>query len=421
MIPTKRPISTTQDDSAATTAAAVSTNCPANTATTTNTNTTATTTTAVCSNEQALTATTTADAVVDNKKKNSLDELRRYSEVVADTGDFESIKKYSPHDATTNPTLLLQASHLEQYRPLLDEAIQYGKRIVGSADDLLPSSALIDAVCDKLAVNFGCEILKIVPGVVSTEVNASLSFDSEGSVRKARQLIDLYKQAGYEKDRILIKMASTWEGCQAAKQLEVEGIHCNMTLLFCKAQAMAAAEAGATLISPFVGRILDWHIATDKAAGGDGSSVGQGPNDPGVLSVQEIFNYYKTNNYKTIVMGASFRNIEEIIGLCGCDKLTISPKLLQALSDDTRGELVPTLDKEDNNNKNITTATTDEEDGVVGVKRVKHETTCIDEPTFRWMLNCDKMASDKLSDGIRSFNADLDKLRVVVAKVLAEK
>jgi transaldolase len=250
---------------------------------------------------------------------NQLEQLSNLTVVVADTGDINSIKQYLPTDATTNPSLLLKAATQEEYKSVVQDAIDYAK--AKNVENTL------ELAMDKLAVNFGIEILKIVPGVVSTEVDARLSFSTEATLNKARQLIALYEEAGIDKERVLIKIASTWEGLQAAKVLEAEGIHVNMTLLFSKAQAIVAADNGATLISPFVGRILDWF---KKANGVDGYEAKE---DPGVISVTSIYNYYKQHGYNTIVMGASFRNTGEILALAGCDKLTISPKLLGELSE----------------------------------------------------------------------------------------
>ena len=252
-----------------------------------------------------------------------LDSLRSMTVVVADTGDIDAIKKYQPQDATTNPSLILSASALPQYAPLIDEAVAYAK--AQSADK---TQQLIDAE-DKLAVNIGLEILKIVPGRISTEVDARLSYDTQATVEKARKLIALYNAAGISNDRILIKIASTWQGIRAAEILEKEGINCNLTLLFSEAQARACAEAGVYLISPFVGRILDWYKAnTDKKEYAPAE-------DPGVISVTKIYNYYKEYGYKTVVMGASFRNVGEIIELAGCDRLTIAPALLKELQENT--------------------------------------------------------------------------------------
>src|SRR3954466_8752196 len=261
---------------------------------------------------------------------NNLESLRKYTTVVADTGDIEAIAKYKPQDATTNPSLLLKAAQMPQYRPLVEEAAAHAAKASGDR------AARTAAFMDKLAVNFGCEILKIIPGRVSTEVDASYSFDMKGSIEKARQLIKLYEDTGVARERILIKLGSTWEGIKAAEQLEKEGIHCNMTLLFSFAQAVACAEAKVTLISPFVGRIYDWY---KKATGV--SDIAR-EEDPGVASVVRIYNYYKKHGYKTQVMGASFRKLEEIIDLAGCDLLTISPDLIANLAGKD-GELEPKL------------------------------------------------------------------------------
>lgn len=255
----------------------------------------------------------------------SLEQLKQWTSVVSDTGDFDQIKLFSPQDATTNPSLILQAAQLPAYKDLVAGVVSE----VTSSGKENRKEALIDEIIDQLSVTFGCEILKVVPGVVSTEVDVRLSFDVEASVAKAKKIISMYESRGYSKDRVLIKMAATWEGCQASKLLEKEGIHTNMTLLFSFGQAVAAAEACAFLISPFVGRILDWHKTKQPSA--DFS----GPLDPGVISVRNIYNYYKRHGYKTIVMGASFRNTSEIKALAGCDRLTIAPKLLKELADET--------------------------------------------------------------------------------------
>lgn len=306
----------------------------------------------------------------------TLDQLREMTVVVADTGDFESMKEYKPTDATTNPSLILAASKLTQYKSIVDKAVQYGKA----------NGNCLDATMDYLFVLFGREILKIVPGRVSTEVDARLSFDREGSLKKARQLIKLYEAEGIPRERVLIKMATTWEGIKAAEQLEKEGIHCNMTLLFNFAQAVACAEAGVTLISPFVGRIYDWYVKST------GKKVYENPaDDPGVVSVTKIYNYYKLYDYKTVVMGASFRNTGEIKGLSGCDLLTISPNLLAELAKETGTQLKKVLSVETAKSK---------------PKSGEFEKRNIDEKTFRWELNNDEMANDKLSEGIRKFAAD---------------
>ncbi|GCC22974.1 transaldolase [Chiloscyllium punctatum] len=313
------------------------------------------------------------------KMASALDQLKEFTVVVADTGDFNAIDAYKPQDATTNPSLILAAAQMPAYAKLLDDAIDYAKSCGGSKSDQLSN------VIDKLFVNFGVEILKKIPGRVSTEVDARLSFDKDAMIQKAQRLIQMYKDAGINKDRILIKLSSTWEGIQAGKFLEEQcGIHCNMTLLFSFAQAVACAEAGATLISPFVGRILDWHIAnTDKKSF-------EPSMDPGVQSVTKIYNYYKKFGYKTIVMGASFRNVGEIKALAGCDYLTISPKLLEELSQDNE-TLTPTL-------------------SVNKAQALDLQKVEMNEQTFRWLHNEDQMAVEKLSDGIRKFSADAVKL-----------
>ncbi len=315
-----------------------------------------------------------------------LDQLKQFTTVVADTGDFESMQIYQPRDATTNPSLILQAATKPQYRPLVEQAIGEHK------SSGLAGSALTEAIMDRILVLFGLEILKIVPGRVSTEVDARLSFDTAGTLVKARHLIVAYEAAGRSRERILIKIAATWEGIKAAEILEKEGIHCNLTLLFSFAQAVACAEAGVQLISPFVGRILDWH----KAATGQDY---QGAEDPGVQSVRAIYNYYKKFGYRTEVMGASFRNKGEILALAGCDLLTISPTLLgelQVCSDPLIAQLTP--------------AAAAQSDGA----RIQ-----LDEKAFRYALNEDAMATEKTAQGIRSFAADIVKLEALVASMLA--
>jgi len=316
---------------------------------------------------------------------NALEQLKKYTRVVADTGDFESMRQYRPVDATTNPSLIYASAQDARYAGLVDKAIAFAKEsTTGEANQL--------SLClDKLAVNFGLEILKIVPGRVSTEVDARLSFNTEGSIAKARQLIKLYADAGIPKERILIKVASTWEGIKAAEVLEKEGIHCNLTLLFSKIQAVACAEAGAQLISPFVGRILDWH---KKDRNVDHIPATE---DPGVLSVTEIFHYYKKFGYPTEVMGASFRNTGEIIELAGCDLLTIAPSLLGELEYMENIELPKKLDETKSAAMNM-------------------EKMHADEAAFRWLLNEDAMATEKLAEGIRKFTADLIKLENFVKR-----
>ncbi|MDU5239184.1 MAG: transaldolase [Haemophilus parainfluenzae] len=313
-----------------------------------------------------------------------LDSLRSMTVVVADTGDIDAIKKYQPQDATTNPSLILSASALPQYTPLIDEAIAYAK--AQSADK---AQQLIDAE-DKLAVNIGLEILKIVPGRISTEVDARLSYDTQATVEKARKLIALYNAAGISNDRILIKIASTWQGIRAAEILEKEGINCNLTLLFSEAQARACAEAGVYLISPFVGRILDWYKAnTDKKEYAPAE-------DPGVISVTKIYNYYKEYGYKTVVMGASFRNVGEIIELAGCDRLTIAPALLKELQENSTA-LVRKLDYKG---------------------EVKAKPQPLTEAEFYWQHNSDAMAVEKLAEGIRKFAVDQEKLEAMLSAKL---
>jgi transaldolase len=305
----------------------------------------------------------------------SLDSLKQFTTVVADTGDIGAIAQYKPQDATTNPSLLFKAAQQPEYKGLVEEALRYGKKATGAAQTAL--------FMDKLAVNFGCEILKIIPGRVSTEVDASYSFDLKGSIDKARQLIELYAAAGVPRERILIKLGSTWEGIKAAEQLEKEGIHCNLTLLFSFAQAVACAEAKVTLISPFVGRIYDWF---KKSSGQEPTREG----DPGVASVRRIYEYYKKYDYKTQVMGASFRKVDQIIDLAGCDLLTISPDLLAQLQK-LDAPVERKLSVEASKAKDIPRVT-------------------LDEKTYRFEHNQDQMAVEKLSEGIRAFYVDGRKL-----------
>ncbi len=316
-----------------------------------------------------------------------LESLKQYTTVVADTGDFETIAAYKPQDATTNPSLLYNASQKPGYRHLVDEAVEAAQKRGGSHTEMA------EEFMNKLFVAFGAEILKIVPGRVSTEVDASLSFDTEGTIAKAHKLISLYEERGTSRDRILIKVASTWEGIRAAERLEKEGIHCNLTLLFSFAQAVACAEAGVTLISPFVGRIYDYY---KKEKGGAEIQPDQ---DPGVASVTRIYNYYKKYGYKTLVMGASFRNTNQIIRLAGCDLLTISPDLLEKLGHQ-EGTLERKLDP--------------------AHAETKDEKFHLDEKTFRWMHNEDAMATDKLAEGIRKFNADARKLEEYALSQVAQ-
>jgi len=314
----------------------------------------------------------------------ALDQLKKFTTVVSDTGDFNLIQKYKPQDATTNPSLLYTASQQPAYKRIVDEAIEYGKAHGKDTNEKISKAV------DKLVVSFGVEILKIIPGRVSTEIDARLSFDTEATIQKARDIIALYKSLGVDSNRVLIKVASTWEGIQAAKALEKEGIHCNLTLLFSLVQAVACAESGVTLISPFVGRITDFYKARDK------KESYPPPEDPGVVSVKTIYNYFKKYNYKTIVMGASFRSKEQIIELAGCDFLTVSPNLLEELAhsnvkierklDPAHAQDVPRID--------------------------------ISEKNFRWLLNEDEMATVKLSEGIRKFAADLHKLEDEIRKRL---
>ena len=307
-----------------------------------------------------------------------LDSLKRYTTVVADTGDLEAIAEHRPQDATTNPSLLYQAAQLPRYEHLLEDAIQHALQAPGDR------AARAEAFMDKLLVSFGCEILKIVPGRVSTEVDAGLSFDTEGTLAKARRLIGLYQKAGVGRERVLIKIASTWEGTRAAGQLEREGTHCNLTLLFSFAQAVACAEAGVTLISPFVGRIYDWY---KKERGVKDIPADE---DPGVASVTRIYDYFKKFDYKTQVMGASFRKVDQIVRLAGCDLLTISPDLLKQM-EDTDGDVKRRL-------------------SVEAAKASDAKKINLDEKTFRWMHNEDAMATEKLAEGIRKFYADARKL-----------
>eukprot|EP00038_Savillea_parva_P031235 m.84056 g.84056 ORF g.84056 m.84056 type:complete len:361 (-) comp9578_c0_seq1:3024-4106(-) len=317
----------------------------------------------------------------------SLESLKQSTTVVADTGDFESIAKFTPQDATTNPSLVKAAAMMDKYKSVVDDAVKYAKENAKTDEEKL------DLAMDKLFVNFGCEILKLVPGRVSTEVDARLSFDKEASIAKALKFIELYEAAGYKRDRILIKLSSTWEGIQAAAVLEKEhGIHCNLTLLFSMAQAIACAEANITLISPFVGRILDWHKAN---AGFKDATPSE---DPGVQSVTAIYNYYKKHGYKTQVMGASFRTEGEICELAGCDLLTIAPKWLEGLS---------------NKNEEIPRKLSEEAAKKIDIPKIE-----IDEKKFRWMLNEDAMATEKLSEGIRNFGKDQVSLEEFVKKML---
>ena len=319
---------------------------------------------------------------------NALEQLKKYTVVVADTGDFRSIKSFKPQDATTNPSLILKAVKNIQYVSLLEDAILYAKAKSKDFDSQLALAI------DKVVVNFGNEILKIVPGRVSSEVDSRLSFNTEGSVSRARNIIKLYEEIGVDKSQVLIKIASTWEGIKAAEILEKDGIHCNLTLLFNKIQAVACAEAGVKLISPFVGRIYDWHKKNR------GVEHIEARLDPGVQSVTEIYNYYKKFDYRTEVMGASFRNIGEIIELAGCDLLTISPALLAEL-EETEINVVPKL-MEDNHSK-------------MDIQKLT-----LTESEFRWLMNEDVVATDKLAEGIRNFAKDIVSLETMLAEKLQE-
>ncbi len=321
---------------------------------------------------------------------NLLEQLRQMTVVVADTGDILAIKKFTPRDATTNPSLITAAAQMKEYQPIVNETLRKAKADLGSG---ATPREIVSLAVDRLAVAFGLQILQIIPGRVSTEVDARLSYDTVATVQKARDLIGQYEAAGVGRDRVLIKIASTWEGIRAAEILEKEGIHCNLTLLFGFHQAIACAEAGVTLISPFVGRILDWYKKKT------GRAEYPGPEDPGVMSVTKIYNYYKKFGYPTEVMGASFRNIGEIIELAGCDLLTISPALLQELQN-TSGELKRKLDP-------AIAATLD-------IERVS-----MDEATFRQMHAADEMASEKLEEGIKGFTKALETLEDLLTQRLA--
>ena len=321
---------------------------------------------------------------------NLLDQLAAMTVVVADTGDIDAIRRFTPRDATTNPSLILAAAQIPAYQELIDRSLRESRQAIGAAAG---ADAVVSEALDEISVIFGKEILKIVPGRVSTEVDARLSYDSEATVAKAHKLIDLYEQAGIGRDRVLIKIASTWEGIRAAERLERDGIHCNLTLLFGFAQAVACAEAGATLISPFVGRILDWY---KKSTGRDSYP---GPEDPGVISVTRIFNYFKTYGYRTEVMGASFRNIDEIIELAGCDLLTISPALMEELRN-SNAELVRKLNSSE--------------------PAASEERISINQASFQAMMAADPMASDKLEEGIRGFSKAIETLEAQLAHRLAE-
>ena len=310
-----------------------------------------------------------------------LSQLKAMTTIVADTGDINSIKKYSPEDATTNPTLLLKAAQSKEYESLVTEAVQWAREQGGD------QTLQVENTMDKLAVNFGKEILKIIPGRISTEVDARLSFDSEKTVDRVKKLIKMYNNDGVPNNRVLIKIAATWEGIQAAERLEKENINCNLTLLFGFCQAIACAQAGVYLISPFVGRILDWYRKTE-------GKEYTAKEDPGVLSVRKIYMYYKKFSHSTVIMGASFRNAGEIEELAGCDRLTIGPNFLEELQQDS-GELTQKLSSTMSFPDNL--------------KQIE-----LDESKFRWMLNEDAMATEKLAEGIRKFSSDLEKLEVFV-------
>ena len=317
---------------------------------------------------------------------NQLEQLKKLSTVVADTGDVEAVSKFKPQDATTNPSLLLKAAALDKYQHLLNEACTWAKQQSTDAQQQTTDAA------DKLAVLIGLEILKIIPGRISTEVDARLSFDTQGSINKAQKLISMYQEAGIQNDRILIKLAATWEGIKAAEALEKQGINCNLTLLFSFAQAQASAEAGAYLISPFVGRILDWY---KKDTGRSEYAITE---DPGVLSVTNIFNYYKQQGIKTVVMGASFRSVDEVLALAGCDRLTISPDLMDLLessNDPVEQKLISSVDNAE-------------------------QTIALSESQFRWLMNEDAMATEKLAEGIRNFTVDQVKLEKQLTNLLEQ-
>jgi transaldolase len=317
--------------------------------------------------------------------ENQLDQLKKFTVVVADSGDFATLKQFAPRDATTNPSLILKATEKPEYAFLVDKAVADNKKSGAGGEELL------HAIMDDLLIAFGCEILKILPGRVSTETDANLAFDTEALIAKARRFIELYQKNGIERERILVKLASTWEGVRAAEVLQREGINCNMTLLFSLAQAVACAEAKAKLISPFVGRIMDWYKAKEKKDFAPAE-------DPGVISVKEIYAYYKKFGYSTEVMGASFRNVGEIQELAGCDLLTISPQLLGELQKSTAPlprKLSPEIARDS-----------------------KIEKISLDEKNFRWLLNENAMATEKTSEGIRLFNADAQKLAQFIAAKL---
>lgn len=324
-----------------------------------------------------------------SKQTSILDQLKEVTKVVADTGDFTTMVEFKPEDATTNPSLIFKAAGMKEYKHLLDQSCEYAKK---NKTPEMSEQDVIDLAMDQLCVAFGMEILKIVPGYVSTEVDARLSFDTESSVARARRIVAMYEEKGINRSRILIKLATTWEGLVAARELKKDGIECNMTLVFAQAQAIAAAEFGVKLISPFVGRILDWF---KKATGKTDYTA---PEDPGVVSVATIYNYYKSHGYDTIVMGASFRNVGEIVELAGCDRLTIAPALLKELAG-----MTGTLDRKLDASK---------------VTKAAARPPPLTEKQFRWLLNEDAMATEKLFEGIRLFAADLVKLEAIVKAAL---
>ncbi|PKU25717.1 transaldolase [Telmatospirillum siberiense] len=323
--------------------------------------------------------------------EDALTQIRRHTVIVADSGDIETIRAFAPEDCTTNPTLILRAARMPAYASLVEEAVAWSRSESGRRGAL--DEDWVELALDRLAVNFGTELSKIVPGYISTEVNARFSFDTEATIVRAERLISLYKQRGVDPQRILIKIAATWEGIQAAKILEMQGIRCNLTLVFSLVQAAACADARVFLISPFVGRILDWFVKTT-------GQTYTAETDPGVLSVREIFDYYRRFDYPTIVMGASFRNVAEVEALCGCDRLTVSPALLGELSE--RRQAVPRLlDPAISRDKSI-------------------ERLSVDETEFRWRLNQNPMATEKLAEGIRLFHRDTDELRDFIRGIARE-
>ncbi len=328
-----------------------------------------------------------------HQETNALEQLKKMTTVVADTGEFSLIEQYGPQDATTNPSLILKAAKNASYQQLIDSAIEYGLK--HNHDNNMDDKALLELIMDKLSVNFGVEITKLIPGYVSIEVDARLSFDTAATIRRAQNIIRLMEEQGVSRKRVLIKIAATYEGIMAGKALEKEGITCNLTLVFSLIQAVLCAENGITLISPFVGRILDWYKAKT------GQSY-EGHNDPGVLSVKKIYQYFKKFNHSTIVMGASFRNIGEILALAGCDRLTIAPSLLEELKSN-KSEVERQLEPSS------------------AAAAFDGHRLATDEPSFRYQLNEDAMATEKLSEGIRSFAADIITLENIIKEKLAKK